>query len=95
MNNRYTLEDIEKFIVDYKNSLVTGPKDWVVSIPVIGRKIYQRAALEQQKRKIFENHLMEAKNGSIEEQKKFIEQMTPVLDNFYSNSKENTGTKRK
>ena len=95
MNNRYTLEDIEKFIIDYKNSLVIGPKDWMVSIPVFGRKIYQRAALEQQKWKIFENHLMEAKNGSIEEQKKFIEQMTPVLDNFYSNSKENTGTKRK
>ena len=95
MNNRYTLEDIEKFIIDYKNSLITGPKDWMANIPVFGRKIYQRAALEQQKREIFENHLMKAKNGSIEEQEKFIEQMTPVLDDFYSNSKENTGTKRK
>ena len=95
MNNKYTLEDIEKFIIDYKNSLITGPKDWMANIHVFGRKIYQRAALEQQKREIFEKHLMKAKNGSIEEQEKFIEQMTPVLDDFYSNDKENIEIKRK
>lgn len=84
MGNNYTLEDIAKFISDYKESLGIKPKDWMVGVPIVGRKMYQHALFEQQKREKFEKYFMRAKDGSIEEQEKFIEQMTPVLDDFYS-----------
>ena len=41
MDNKYTLEDIEKFIVDYKETQGIKPNDWMISIPLVGRKVYQ------------------------------------------------------
>lgn len=84
MNSNYTLDDIANFIEDYKNSQRANPNDLMASIPLIGRKIHQKAVLEEQKRVLFEQKYAEAKNGSIEEQEEFIKQMIPILDDFYS-----------
>ena len=90
MNSKYTMEDIEKFIIDFKNSLEPEPNEWSL---IINRKAYQEYLFEKSKREIFEKHFIEAKNGNIDDQKKFIEQMTPVLDDYYS-VKEDEETKK-
>ncbi len=82
---KYTLDDIESFLLDYRNALVAEPHYVMLNVPVVGRKIYQKAALETQKREFFEREFEKVKNGSEEEQIKFIEQMTPILDDFYAN----------
>ena len=89
MENKYTLEDIGSFIVDYK--IVQGPKPsaWMVSIPVIGKRMYQKAALENHKREMFERAYFKALQATPEEQEKYIQQMTPVLDDFYSDKMNN------
>lgn len=84
--SNYTLEDIEKFIKDYEATAVTKPNDVLISIPFVGRKIYQNALFESQKIEVFKKAYMQAKNGSIDEQIKFIDQMAPVLDDFYLDS---------
>lgn len=88
---KYTLEDIEKFIIDYKNSLEPEPNNLIMTEEA--RAQYQQFLFEQQKRNILEKHFIKAKSGSVEEQKKFIEDMTPVLDDFYS-SKETDKTRK-
>ena len=84
MENKYTLEDIGSFIIDYK--IVQGPKPsaWMVSIPVIGKRMYQKAALESHKREMFERAYFKALQATPKEQAEFIKQMTPILDDFYS-----------
>ena len=91
MNSNYTLEDIAIFIEDYRNSQGLKPNDLMISIPFIGRKLYQKAALEEQKRSFFERKYNEIINGSPEEQEEFIKQMTPILNDFYSKK----GSKKK
>ena len=54
MNNTYTLEDIANFIADYKESQGTEPKSWMIRVPIVGRKMYQKAAFESQKTDVFE-----------------------------------------
>lgn len=84
MNNTYTLEDIANFIADYKESQGTEPKNWMLSVPIVGRKMYQKAAFESLKTDVFEQAYNKAKKGSIKEQESFINQMTPILNDFYS-----------
>ena len=88
MNNNYTMEDIEKFLVDYRNSQGVKPKDAMLNIPLIGNNIYEKAVLENDKRNFFEQKYQQALNGSPEEQKEFIEKMSPILDDFYGVKKE-------
>ena len=83
-NSNYTMDDIAKFIEDYNESNKYSSREWVINIPVVGRKLYEKAALENMKRTVFEKEYNKAKNGSVEEQNEFIRQMTPVLDDFYS-----------
>lgn len=79
----YTMADIEKFISDYKQVCGLQPKSWMIGIPLIGRKMYQNATLENQKRVFFEEAYNKAINSSIEEQREFITKMAPILDDFY------------
>ena len=88
MNNNYTMEDIEKFLADYRNVQGVKPKDSMLNIPLIGNKIYEKAVLENDKRIFFEQKYQQVLNGSPEEQKEFIEKMTPILDDFYGVKKE-------
>ena len=90
MNNNYTMEDIEKFLVDYRNVQGVKPKDAMISIPLIGNKIYEKAFLENKKRDFFEQKYQLALNGSPEEQQEFIEKMSPILDDFYGVEKGRT-----
>lgn len=85
--SNYTLEDIGKFINDYKKCQGLKQAGWMLNIPFAGRKIYERACLENYKREFFERKYKEALTASIEEQQVFIEKMTPVLDGFYGNNK--------
>lgn len=93
-NNIYSLEDIKKFISDYREDQSVKQNDWMINIPLVGKKIYEKAALEEQKRCVFERAYENALNGSIEEQEEFIKQMTPVLDDFYSNNEIENVNKR-
>lgn len=88
MNNNYTMEDIEKFLVDYRNSQGVKLKDAILNIPLIGNSIYEKAVLENDKRNFFEQKYQQVLNGSPEEQKDFIGKMSPILDDFYGVKKE-------
>ena len=88
METNYTMEDIGNFIEDYKNVQGPKPNDWMTSIPFAGRKVYEKAALEDHKRVVFEEAYNRALAGSAEEQEKFISEMTPILDDFYGVKKE-------
>ncbi len=86
-NSNYTMDDIAQFIADYKESNIYNSKEWMIKIPIIGSKLYERVTLENMKRTIFESEYNKAKNGSINQQNKFISEMTPVLDDFYNKQK--------
>ena len=86
-NSNYTMDDIAQFIADYKESNIYNSKEWMINIPIIGSKLYERVTLENMKRTIFESEYNKAKNGSINQQNKLISEMTPVLDDFYNKQK--------
>lgn len=91
-NNKYTMEDITQFLIDYKECNKYNSKEWLINIPIIGGKLYEKVILENMKRTFLENAYNEAINGSIEKQNQFIMEMTPVLDDFYSSEeKKKTG----
>ena len=91
-NQKYTMEDIAQFLIDYKESNKYNSKEWLINIPIIGGKLYEKVILENMKRTFLENAYNDAINGSIEQQNKFISEMTPVLDDFYANKeKKKTG----
>ena len=93
-NSNYTMDDIAQFIADYKESNIYNSKEWMINIPIIGSKLYERVTLENMKRTIFESEYNKAKNGSIDQQNKFISEMTPVLDDFYNKQKRKTKINR-
>lgn len=84
MEDKYTMEDIANFLIDYRKCQMVQPIGIMTSIPVVGTKLYQKASLEDQKRNFFETRYKEVLNGTEEEQKEFISKMAPVLDEFYS-----------
>lgn len=89
---KYTMEAIAQFLIDYKESNKYNSKEWLINIPIIGGKLYEKVILENMKRTFLENAYNDAINGSIEQQNKFISEMTPVLDDFYANKeKKKTG----
>ena len=79
----YTMQDIENFLIDYRNSQVLKPKDYMFNIPIVGRKIYEKSFLEDKKRNFFEEKYIEVVNAPIEKQQEFIAKMAPILDDFY------------
>ena len=91
-NQKYTMEDIVQFLLDYKESNKYNSKEWLINIPIIGGKLYGKVILENMKRTFFENAYNDAMNGSVEQRNKFISEMTPVLDDFYADKeKKKTG----
>ena len=93
-NQKYTIEDIAQFLSDYKECNKYNSYEWLINIPIIGGKLYEKVILENMKRTFLENAYNEAINGSIEKDNQFIMEMTPVLDDFYS-SKEKTKIRRR
>jgi len=93
-NNKYTMEDIAQFLIDYKECNKYNSKEWLINIPIIGGKLYEKVILENMKRTFLENAYNEAINGSIEQQNKFISEMTPVLNDFYANNEKKKTGKR-
>ncbi len=89
-NHNYTMDDIEKFIKDYKLSQQSKSKDWMLSLPIVGKRMYEKAYLEETKRDFFEKKYDEMLNASLEEQQDFIKQMSPVLDEFYNEAGNNS-----
>ena len=91
-NQKYTMEDIAQFLIDHSESQKYSSREWLINIPIVGKKLYEKAALENMKRIIFEKEYNKFKNGSVEQQNEFIRQMTPVLDDFYADKeKKKTG----
>ena len=93
-NQKYTMEDIAQFLIDYKECNKYNSKEWLINIPIIGGKLYEKVILENMKRTFLENAYNDAINGSIEQQNKFISEMTPVLDDFYANKEKNKNGRR-
>ena len=83
-NQKYTMGDIEKFLIDYKECNKCNSKDWLINIPIIGTKLYRKVILENMKITFFEKMYQEAMNGNNEQQNKFISEMTTILDDFYA-----------
>ena len=103
-NSNYTMEDIAKFICDYKEenerrlkeSVIKVPnnfKERIANIPIVGRRLYQKRVLEESKINFFEQKYIEALNGTIEQQE-LIKQMAPILDDYYSKREEQKSSKR-
>lgn len=84
-NNKYTMEDIAQFLIDYNECNKYNSKEWLVNIPIVGSKLYEKTVLENSKREFFERKYNEALTATEKEQIEFIKQMTPILDDFYSN----------
>ena len=85
---------IHKFdeLGEYKECNKYNSKEWLINIPIIGGKLYEKVILEKMKRTFLENAYNDAINGNIEQQNKFISEMTPVLDDFYADKeKKKTG----
>ena len=93
-NQKYTMEDIAQFLIDYKECNKYNSKEWLINIPIIGGKLYEKVILENMKRTFLENAYNDAIDGGIEKQNQFIIEMTPILDDFYS-SKEKKKNGRK
>ena len=93
-NQKYTMEDIAQFLIDYKECNKYNSKEWLINIPIIGGKLYEKVILENMKRTFLENAYNDAINGSVEQQNKFISEMTPVLDDFYSSKEKNKTGRR-
>ena len=85
--SKYTMEDIDTFLFDYFGSQNIEAGDWMLNIPFIGDKLYEKTFLENIKRKKFDELYEKALNGTAEEQEDFIEKMTPVLDDYYKTKK--------
>ena len=93
-NQKYTMEDIAQFLIDYKECNKYNSKEWLIKIPIFGGKLYEKVILENMKRTFLENAYNDAINGSVERQNKFISEMTPVLDDFYADKEKKKTEKR-
>ena len=49
-NQKYTMEDITQFLIDYKECNKYNSKEWLINIPIIGGKLYEKVILENMKR---------------------------------------------
>lgn len=75
----FTLLDIKEFISKMEKNNLLRMKEAVKYIPFIGIKLYQKALFEQSKIDFLKRNLEKAQNGTILEQQKFIEELTPIL----------------
>ena len=85
---KYTMSDIANFLIDYRWTEGSKPKSWVVGVPLVGKKIYEKSRLEHYKVVFFEQAYNNALNGSNEDKMKFIIQMALILDDFYGIKKQ-------
>lgn len=93
--DNYTLEDIEQFLIDYKENQRLEPKDWMVRVPIFGTKMYEKAVLEKNKVDYFIKAYNNALNSTKKEQMELVKKMTPILDDFYGSKKENSNGSNK
>ena len=84
---KYTMDDIDTFLVDYFGTVNKDAEDWMFSIPIVGQKVWETTFLENMKKRKFGELYEKALSGTPEEQEKFIEQMTPILDDYYKTKK--------
>ena len=41
---KYTMEDIAKFLIDYKECNKYNSKEWLINIPIVGGKLYEKCS---------------------------------------------------
>ena len=92
---KYTLEDIETLIEIMEQSQLIRTMNITKYIPVVGIKLYRRALFEQTKINEFRDRLKGARLGSTEEQQKFIDAFSPVLEQLHFPSQSDRKTNKK
>jgi hypothetical protein len=80
---KYTMEEIGMFINEIEESQIVMPNEFVANIPLVGRKMFEKAALDDKKIRFFKREYLIAINRPDEEQQAFIEKMTPILNDYY------------
>lgn len=90
---KYDLNDVEQFIGEYNCSKKMRLAN-ILSKLTKFESVWLPSYLELQKALIFERGYQNALTAAPEEQQKFIEFMTPIIDDFYKKS-ENKDKKQK
>ncbi len=75
----FTLDDVRKLIRKMERKNIIKPKDYIVNIPFIGRKLYQKACAEEIKINVLKEQLEKAENGSELDRQRFIDDLEPLL----------------
>ncbi len=77
--SKFTLDDVKKLIKQMERKNIIKPRDFVVNIPLIGRKLYEKAWLEQKKIDVLKEQLEKAENGTELDRQRFIDDLEPLL----------------
>ncbi len=75
----FALDDVRKLINKMERKNIIKPKDYLINIPFIGRKLYEKAWLEQKKINILKEQLEKAENGTANDKQRFIDELEPLL----------------
>lgn len=77
--SEFALDDVRKLINKMERKNIIKPKDYLINIPFIGRKLYEKARLEQMKINILKEQLEKAENGTEADRQRFIDELEPLL----------------
>lgn len=77
--SKFTLDDVKKLIKQMERKNIIKPRDFVVNNPLIGRKLYEKAWLEQKKIDVLKEQLEKAENGTELDRQRFIDDLEPLL----------------
>ena len=58
MDAKYSMEDIRIFLDEYKSTQEPKPADWMLSVPLVGRRMYEKAVLQEHRINYFEKNIM-------------------------------------
>lgn len=77
--SEFTLDDVRRLINVMERKNIIKPKNYIVNIPFIGRKLYEKAWFEQKKINILKEQLEKAENGTETDRRRFIDELEPLL----------------
>lgn len=75
----FTLDDVRRLINVMERKNIIKPKNYIVNIPFIGRKLYEKAWFEQKKINILKEQLEKVENGTETDRRRFIDELEPLL----------------
>ena len=88
-NNEYTMDDIAYFINSCEND-----ENYFLPNPLIRnmlskKKVYEIEYYRRMKMIQYKGEYDRIRNGTIEEQNRYIQSMSPILDKFYKHERKN------